>query len=75
MTATTSSSGDRDKKFRLYESSELSEGWDPTQCERLTVWKATQRLAAALESSESDVYAREQNADRVMNPRRHSNSG
>jgi len=45
----------RSGKFRLYERSELSANWSPTQSERLTVWEATQRLAATLENSESEA--------------------
>ena len=42
-------------KFRLYERDELDPTWSPLQDERLTVWEATQHLAAALERSESDA--------------------
>ena len=42
-------------KFRLYERSELSEGWWPTADPRLTVWEALQYLIAALERSESEA--------------------
>ena len=42
-------------KFRLYERSELAPGWSPLHDERLTVWEATQHLAAALERSESEA--------------------
>ena len=40
-------------KFRLYERCELDPGWSPAHDDRLTVWEATQHLAAALERSES----------------------
>ena len=42
-------------KFRLYERSELDPGWSPAHDDRLTVWEATQHLAAALERSESEA--------------------
>ena len=42
-------------KFRLYERSELVEGWLPTTDPRLTVWEALQYLIAALERSESEA--------------------
>ena len=42
-------------KFRLYERGELDVGWSPLHDERLTVWEATQHLAAALERSESEA--------------------
>ncbi len=42
-------------KFRLYERSELAEGWLPTTDPRLTVWEALQYLIAALERSESEA--------------------
>ncbi|MCY4135754.1 MAG: DUF1156 domain-containing protein [bacterium] len=42
-------------KFRLYERSELAEGWLPTTDPRLTVWEALQYLVAALERSESEA--------------------
>ena len=42
-------------KFRLYERDEFDPGWSPLRDERLTVWKATQHLAAALERSESEA--------------------
>ena len=35
-------------KFRLYERGELDPGWSPAHDDRLTVWEATQHLAAAL---------------------------
>ena len=42
-------------KFRLYERSELPPDWSPVHDDRLTVWEATQHLAAALERSESEA--------------------
>ncbi|MCY3637184.1 MAG: DUF1156 domain-containing protein [bacterium] len=42
-------------RFRLYERSELAEGWLPTTDPRLTVWEALQYLIAALEQSESEA--------------------
>jgi len=42
-------------KFRLYERSELGSDWSPLHDDRLTVWEATQHLAAALERSESEA--------------------
>ena len=42
-------------KFRLYDRDELAPGWSPLHDERLTVWEATQHLAAALERSESEA--------------------
>ena len=42
-------------KFRLYERGELDPGWSPAHDDRLTVWEATQHLAAALERSESET--------------------
>ena len=42
-------------KFRLYDRDELDPGWSPLRDERLTVWEATQHLAAALERSESEA--------------------
>ncbi|MDE0578826.1 MAG: DUF1156 domain-containing protein [bacterium] len=42
-------------KFRLYERSELAEGWFPTTDPRLTVWEALQYMIAALERSESEA--------------------
>ena len=42
-------------KFRLYERHELPSGWSPIHDDRLTVWEATQHLAAALERSESEA--------------------
>ena len=42
-------------KFRLYERGELDPGWSPAYDDRLTVWEATQHLAAALERSESEA--------------------
>ena len=44
-------------KFRLYERSELDPDWSPADDSRLTVWEATQYLAAALERSESEAAA------------------
>ena len=44
-------------KFRLYERGELDPGWSPAHDDRLTVWEATQHLAAALERSESEAAA------------------
>ena len=51
-------------KFRLYERSELDPGWSPAHDDRLTVWEATQHLAAALERSESEA------AELTAHPRR-----
>ncbi len=42
-------------EFRLYERGELDPDWSPVQDVRLTVWEATQHLAAALERSESEA--------------------
>ncbi len=42
-------------KFRLYSREELDEEWDPLQDKRLTVWEATQHLAATLWRSESQA--------------------
>ena len=42
-------------KFRLYERHDLPENWSPVHDARLTVWEATQHLAAALERSESEA--------------------
>ena len=42
-------------KFRLYERGELDPEWSPLHDERLTVWEATQHLAAALQRSESEA--------------------
>ena len=42
-------------EFRLYERSELAEGWSPMDDTRLTVWEATQYLVLALERSQSDA--------------------
>ena len=42
-------------EFRLYERSELAEGWQPADDPRLTVWEALQYLIAALERSESEA--------------------
>ncbi len=42
-------------KFRLYHREELDEEWDPIQDKRLTVWEATQHLAATLWRSESQA--------------------
>ena len=47
--------GARAGKFRLYERSELAEGWLPTSDLRLTVWEALQYLISALERSESEA--------------------
>ena len=44
-------------KFRLYERSELDPDWSPAEDSRLTVWEATQYLAATLERSESEAAA------------------
>ena len=44
-------------EFRLYERSELAEGWSPMEDARLTVWEATQYLVLALERSQSDAAA------------------
>ena len=44
-------------EFRLYERSELAEGWSPMDDTRLTVWEATQYLMLALERSQSDAAA------------------
>ena len=44
-------------KFRLFERSELDPDWSPAEDSRLTVWEATQYLAAALERSESEAAA------------------
>ncbi len=42
-------------EFRLYERSELAEGWSPTDDPRLTVWEATQYLVIALERSQTEA--------------------
>ncbi|MCY4163397.1 MAG: hypothetical protein OXE93_04185 [bacterium] len=42
-------------KFRLYERSELAEGWQPKADPRLTVWEALQYLIAALDRSETEA--------------------
>lgn len=42
-------------KFRLYRRDELDPGWSPQDDDRLTVWKATQQLVAALDRSESEA--------------------
>ena len=42
-------------KFRLYERGELRPNWSPVHDTRLTVWEATQHLAAMLERSESEA--------------------
>ena len=42
-------------KFRLYRRDELDAGWSPQDDNRLTVWKATQQLVAALDRSESEA--------------------
>ncbi|MXV89813.1 MAG: DUF1156 domain-containing protein [Acidimicrobiia bacterium] len=44
-------------EFRLYERSELAEGWSPTDDPRLTVWEATQYLVIALEHSQTEAAA------------------
>ena len=44
-------------EFRLYERSELAEGWSPMGDTRLTVWEAAQYLVLALERSQSDAAA------------------
>ncbi len=44
-------------EFRLYERSELAEGWSPTADPRLTVWEATQYLVIALEQSQTEAAA------------------
>jgi putative DNA methylase len=45
----------RGGKFRLFERSELAEGWSPLDDSRATVWEATQHLIAALERSETEA--------------------
>ena len=47
----------RGGEFRLYERSELAEGWSPLEDARLTVWEATQYLVKALEESEAVAAA------------------
>ena len=42
-------------KFRLFERGEFDPDWSPVHDDRLTVWEATQHLAAALERSESEA--------------------
>ena len=42
-------------KFALYERGEVDQEWSPLDDDRLTVWEATQHLAAALERSESEA--------------------
>ena len=44
-------------EFRLYERSELAEGWSPMADPRLTVWEATQYLVMALERSQTEAAA------------------
>ena len=39
----------------LYQRNELKADWSPVHDDRLTVWEATQHLAAALERSESEA--------------------
>ena len=45
----------RAREFRLYERSELAEGWSPMADSRLTVWEATQYLVIALERSQTEA--------------------
>lgn len=45
----------RGGKFRLYQREELKPDWTPQSDDRLTVWEATQYLAAALQHSESEA--------------------
>ena len=45
----------RGGSFRLFERSELDPEWDAASDARLTVWEATQHLAAALERSETEA--------------------
>ena len=47
----------RSGEFRLYERSELAEGWSPMADPRLTVWEATQYLVIALERSQTEAAA------------------
>ena len=47
----------RSGEFRLYERSELAEGWSPMADPRLTVWEATQYLVMALERSQTEAAA------------------
>jgi len=42
-------------KFRLFRRSELDMAWSPLDDDRLTVWEATQHLAAALDRSETEA--------------------
>ncbi|MCY4258522.1 MAG: DUF1156 domain-containing protein [bacterium] len=42
-------------KFRLYERTELPDGWNPTTDSRLTVWEALQHLIATLDRSETQA--------------------
>ena len=42
-------------KFRLYRRDEFDPDWSPQDDDRLTVWKATQHLVAALDRSESEA--------------------
>ena len=44
-------------EFRLYERSDLVEGWSPMADPRLTVWEATQYLVIALEQSQTEAAA------------------
>ena len=44
-------------EFRLYERSELAEGWSPMADPRLTVWEATQYLVIALDRSQTEAAA------------------
>lgn len=41
--------------FRLYGRDELACAWDPLEDDRLTVWKATQHMVAALDREESEA--------------------
>ena len=45
----------RGGEFRLYERSELAQGWSPLEDARLTVWEATQYLVKALGESETEA--------------------
>ena len=47
----------RGGEFRLYERSELAEGWSPADDPRLTVWEAAQYLVIALERSQTEAAA------------------
>ncbi len=42
-------------KFRLYVRKDFATDWSPASDDRLTVWEATQYLAAALERSETEA--------------------